>query len=396
MATLRPVVTVFVRHQGDCRYANRQGRAFARDCNCVKWLRYSGEACFCRGRNLPPHRQHRLTTGSRSWSIADDQRAELQRKLNTGESGTIPPAVETKQQTVKQSIETFITAKESEGASVATVRKLRHQLGLLEEFLSKQSKAFPSEITEQDLIAFRAGWKWESGVTRQKAQQNVRGFLRFCHRADVLPVLKKIELSKADKERLKPKPFTEKELKALLAQVPVTFAEDSAKATKLTALIHFMVSTGVAIRDAVQLERSNIADGWLRIERQKTDKAVRQKLDAGLHRELLAVANSNPRYVFWNGTSLPTSATGLWQRYMLRVMKDAGLWIPGNLFHRFRDTAVDFWLGKGCSMTEIAAMLGDTVAIVERHYADLACSSSEPVRPAWPRGQATLSTPVHP
>ena len=52
-------------------------------------------------------------------------------------------------------------------------------------------------------------------------------------------------------------------------------------------------------------------------------------------------------------------------------MEDAGLWIKGNLSHRFRDTAVDFWLGAGCSLTEIAAMLGDTVSVLEEHYLSL-------------------------
>ena len=33
---------------------------------------------------------------------------------------------------------------------------------------------------------------------------------------------------------------------------------------------------------------------------------------------------------------------------------------------------MDFWLGQGCGLPEIAAMLGDTVAVVEKHYADLA------------------------
>jgi hypothetical protein len=58
-------------------------------------------------------------------------------------------------------------------------------------------------------------------------------------------------------------------------------------------------------------------------------------------------------------------------------MRNTGVWIKGNLSHRFRDTAVDFWLGAGCSMTEIAAMLGDTVAIVEKHYADSASKRME-------------------
>jgi hypothetical protein len=75
--------------------------------------------------------------------------------------------------------------------------------------------------------------------------------------------------------------------------------------------------------------------------------------------------------VFWNGTSQPTSATGLWQDDLRVVMQDAGLWIPGNLSHRFRDTAVDFWLGSGCSIVEVSAMLGDTVSVVEKHYRKL-------------------------
>ncbi len=187
---------------------------------------------------------------------------------------------------------------------------------------------------------------------------------------------KPIKATWEDKERLKPKPFTEAELKKLLAHVPKTFSDPLA-AARVTALIHCMVSTGLAIRDTIQLERENIGGGWLKIDRQKTGKAVMQKLDLALHRELLAVINGNPRYIFWNGTSLPTSATTNWQHDLRLLMRNAGLWIKGNLSHRFRDTAVDFWLGAGCSMTEIAAMLGDTVAIVEKHYADLASKRME-------------------
>jgi hypothetical protein len=138
-----------------------------------------------------------------------------------------------------------------------------------------------------------------------------------------------------------------------------------------------MVSTGLAIRDTIQLERDNVRDGWLRIERQKTGKAVRQKMDADLSAELQAVANGNPKYFFWNGRSRPTTATGQWQADLKTLMEAAGLWIRGNLSHRFRDTAVDFWLGAGCSLTDIAAMLGDTVAVVESHYADLASKRTE-------------------
>ena len=229
---------------------------------------------------------------------------------------------------------------------------------------------FPAQITASQLIEFRSGWTWKSGVTKQKAQQNFRGFLRSCCREnlpDLLRALKTIRLSKADVERLEPQPFSEAELTKLLAAVSETFPDQTDRIARVTALIHLQASTGLAARDAVQLQRADIAGGWLRIKRQKTGKPVEQKLDKGLYQELLAVANSNPKYIFWNGTSQAEVATGLWLDELRVVMKQAGLWIKGNLSHRFRDTAVDFWLGSGCSVVEIAAMLGDTVTIVERH-----------------------------
>jgi len=381
----KSVVTIFVRHGAECR---DDGKPFFRGCNCPKWLRYSGDVCLCG--HSHKGRQHRFASGVRSWAQAEEKREEAQKRLDAGDETPLP-ATETAQKTVTQSIKTFLLAKQGERLSNATIRKLRYQLTLFDNFLADRSRFFPSEITPTDVVEFRATWKWKSGVTRQKAQQNLRGFLRSSIHGDnlkgLLEVLKPIKLSKADHARLEPQPFNEEELTRLLAQVRETFP-DREKAERVTALIHCQVATGLAIRDTVQLEREHIAGGWLRIRQQKTGRPVRQKLDPSLYNELLKVTNGNPKYVFWNGTSLPESATGLWQEDLRTLMKDAGLWIKGNLSHRFRDTAVDFWLGQGWTLTDVADALGDTVAIVERHYKSLESKRTEerlaklPVR-AW-------------
>jgi len=169
------------------------------------------------------------------------------------------PAPEVKRRTIAEEVETHLKAKGSDGLTKATLRKLKSQLGMFEQFLAGGAKFFTSEITPSDVIEFRSGWTWKSGVTRQKAQQNLRGFLRFCCKdnlEELLKVLKSIKLSKADHARLEPQPFTEQELRKLLAQVPKTFL-DPVKAARMTALIHCQVSTGLTIRDTVQLEREN-------------------------------------------------------------------------------------------------------------------------------------------
>jgi integrase len=253
-------------------------------------------------------RQHRLTSGTRSWTVAEDKRAELQQKLDSGEAGeALAPVIETKQQTIAQVIELFIKANQDEGRGPATIRKLRQQLGLFEAFLSDHSKFFPSDITAADVIEFRSSWdSWKSGRTRQKAQTNIRGFIRaVCkgNQADLLNALKTIHLSKEDKKLAEPKPLSEDEIRKLLREIPKTFADEPEKAATLTVLVQFMIATGVSIRDAVQLQRAHIEDGWLRINRQKTEKPVKQRLDVGLHSQLLNVADGNPNYIFWNGKS---------------------------------------------------------------------------------------------
>ncbi|HZW93564.1 MAG TPA: hypothetical protein VFF64_11495 [Candidatus Eremiobacteraceae bacterium] len=355
-------VRVFVRHKTTCDHHGEEGHA---KCRCAKWLRYSRHG-----------KQFRVPAHTRSFGTAEEKARELERRLNSGETVvSLPRPDQPKKATIADKIDTHILAKQSEGLSNSTRRKLKYQLGLFDQYMSDRSKFFPHEITTDDVIQFRASWKWKSGVTCQKAQQNLRGFLRTACEGkqleDILRVLKPIKLTKEDTVRLRPQPFSDKELTTLISQVPKTFPDDLTKQARVVALIHCQVETGLALRDTVQLERGDIKNGWLRIERQKTGRPVRQPLRPGLYDELLTVTNGNPKYVFWNGTSLPESATGLWQTDLRQLMQDAGVWIKGNLSHRFRDTAVDFWLSEGRSVEQVAAYLGDTVRIVERYYADL-------------------------
>src|SRR5580700_1515875 len=359
----KSVVTVFVRHRESCSHQSRG--EFYRGCQCSKFLRYSRNG-----------KQHRQAAKTRTWAVAEDKAVELQEQLDRGDTPK-PIIVKGPQPTIADCIDTFISAKESEGISSRRVKKLRLQLDQFAQFMSARSKLFPSLITASDVIEFRTGWDKVWGTTtRQKAQQNIRSLLRTCCREnlnDLLAALKTIRLSKDDKERLEPKPFSEKEIKVLFAQIPKTFPAE--KVAVATLLIKFMIATGVAIRDTVQLDRHrHLQDGWLRFDRQKTGRSVVQQLDPTLYAELM---EGEGKYVFWDGKYQVTSEVTTWQDDLRLLMQNAGLWIEGNTTHRFRDTAVDFWLGEGCELTEVAAMLGDTVAVCERHYANLASARME-------------------
>lgn len=355
----RSVATVYVRHQGNCKYAGRADRSFARDCQCIKWLRFSVSG-----------KQSRISSESRTWAVAEEKCRALQGRLDGGEAIAPPKQA---QRTIRQAIETLLTAKRSEGCTKRTVQSLECQLGRFEAFMSARSRFFPADITPHDLVEFRASWTDLSGLTRKQKQQSLRGFLKSCCTSNLpalLGVLKTMRLSKTDVARLEPRPFTEPEVERLMAQVQILYGHEPDRAARLTALMHLQISTGMAIHDTVNLERSSIDGGWLRIRRQKTNRPVEQKLTDELYAELLAVSIRDT-HVFYNGLTQIHSAVDAYMECIRAVMQAAGLWIKGNLSHRFRDTAVDYWIGKGCSLLEIASLLGDTVPTVERHYRSL-------------------------
>lgn len=359
-------VAVYVRHANHCPH---QGDDSYPKCSCVKWLRWSSRG-----------QQHRRAAGTRSWNQASNIARDVERRVRDGEDA---PLVKSKaspvtKPTIAEAVETFLLAKAGQNIGNGQLRKLRYQMGLLEAFVTARSRQYAEEITRQDLIDFRASWPWADS-TRIKMQGNVRTFLRFAckgdHRTELLDALGTIKQTREGRERRKPKPLTEEQLKILLAQVPISFASEPLKIPRVLAFVKGAVSTGLACTDMAHLERASLEsakNGILVIERRKTGRKAMPRISEDMRRELLAVTNGNARYVFHDGVKLPHSATAYWQYDLRQLFDDAGLRIKGNLAHRFRDTFVDFMLGEGYDLTDIAAMLGDTLAVVEQHYADLA------------------------
>jgi|SRR5579872_2562648 len=381
---LGPAITIFVRHSSDCPY---KGDAHPR-CQCMKYLRWFKDG-----------KPKTESTNSTYWEGAERARRKKEGELDPTHLPPLP-----KDLTIKEAMESLIKKKQGKNLRKPTIRKWRQELASLENFMATRGRFYVSEIEPGDLIDFRASWQrtWKSGLTRQRTQQSYRGFLNHaCHDAQRLKLLKDtldpIKLQQQDKLRLKPQPYSEAELRKLLVNVPLVFAGDPPIISKMTALIHCQVATGLAISDALQLEPRHLDDGWLKIYRQKTDKIAKQRLDPALRQELLDAGKGNPRYIFWdgkrkrksrkpgtgteNGDVLEAAAlinqTLLFEARLRTLMKKCDLYIKGNLSHRFRDTAVDFWLGAGWTLEEVADALGDTVAIVEKHYKEAASKRLE-------------------
>ena len=320
-----PVITIFVRHSADCKYF---GDEFCKRCNCRKHLRWTHNG-----------KQHRKKAGTRSWAEAE----EIKRKLEDQYQGK-PPTAEHEPQTIERAIELFLASKKAQGVDGQVVKKYGRELQRLNAFFSRKSKLFVSEIALDGLTEYRATWDdlYPSSATRQQVQTRLRGFLRYCYDARWLDRVPRLSAIQADEPPTLP--FTTKEYQKLLDTVPKAF-EGSTKAKKVRAIVQLMRHSGLAIRDAVTLQRSELQwDPRKRVHRvttsrQKTGTHVSVPIPADVAAELLSVLNGNPTYFFWStGSGKEQSAVTNWQHDLRTLFREAGFAGPAR--HRSRSKRV--------------------------------------------------------
>jgi len=353
-----PSVTVFVRHSGDCKY---KGDETWRRCDCRKHLRWSKNG-----------KQHKRSAKTRSWTLAENEKRKLEEQFKAGAN---PTALETSdRKTLERAIELFISDKVSSGRGGAVVDKYERELTRFREFAERRSKLFPSDIDGEMLIEYRATWTalYPSSQTRQQVQTRLRGFMSFCHHHGWMERVPK--LSKIDADEPPTLPLSKAEYEKLLKEIPKVFPAE--KAARVRALVQLMRHSGLAIRDAVTLERKEIArDGKksltrITTSRQKTNIHVSVPLPPEVAAEVVAVLNGNPRYVFWTGSGLATSAVTNWQHDLRTLFRSAFGRETHFTPHCLRDTAAVEWLLAGIPLAEVSKLLGHSnIKTTEKSYA---------------------------
>jgi integrase/recombinase XerD len=370
-----PTVIVYVRHSADCQH-KEQGELF-KGCKCRKQVRWWKDG-----------KLFRRSAKTRSWTQAEKVRSKIEASfagdptVQTGFTGTSDG------KTIQQAIELFITNKRSQGVSQGVIGKYERELKDLESFFARHSKFHVRDITLDDLILFRGTWneKYPSSLTRQKVQERLRSFLRYCYDSGSLQKLPKLSPIKVDEPPTLP--LTDTEYTKLLSECTTKFNPDKAK--KVHALVRVMRHSGLAIRDAVTLERDEIL--WdkkkkvhrIVTSRQKTGVHVSIPLPPDVAKELLEVLNGNERYVFWNRGAYggnvsekrgvngqETTVVGMYQTALRDLFKAAGVYLENQhmVSHRLRDTFAVGMLEKGVPMEEVAKMLGNSLKVCEKHYA---------------------------
>lgn len=346
-----PLITVFVRHSADCKY---RGDEFCKRCNCRKHLRWSSNG-----------KQYRRKTGSRSWTGAEEAKRRVEDEL-TGRKTSSQPEHGPMQ--ISDAVDLYMKAKRNDGLEPPTLQKLQKVCDRIQEFANAEGIYTLEGIT----LIHLTNWPWNKFLktthSLRSNQERVKAFFRYFHNAGVIAKNPAAAWQRVKGKTEQVSGFTATEFESILAAIPKverkqTYSgKERKKLTvmlkgskdlqqKLRALVLVMRYAGLAIIDAACLERSQLfhKGSEYRIQlksRQKTSKRdTLQRIDNAIPpsvgKELLAVVNGNPRFVFWNReASKPVTeqekreAVTYWHKWIRALLDTAGL--PDATSHKFR------------------------------------------------------------
>jgi integrase/recombinase XerD len=163
---------------------------------------------------------------------------------------------------------------------------------------------------------------------------------------------------------------------------------------RIRALVLLMRWFGLAIKDAVTLERARMdAKGNLFLYRAQSGVPVYVPLPPSLREFLKTLPSANPRYFFWSGNGDTETCKRGWTRALARLFKLANIQRPDGSrkrchSHMFRDTFAVELLLAGIPIDQVSLLLGhSSVKITEKHYAPFVKARQEQLaesaRKAW-------------
>ncbi len=253
-----------------------------------------------------------------------------------------------------------------------TDRHRRRSLRILEAFLGERGIATVDAIGLEDLNAFRDGRK-VGARTWIKELTNIRHFLRFCVRNEwVLRNWAEMVQMPRGLPPAKREPYEPNEVARIIAACD-QIGRGPYERLRARAMVLLLRYTAMRISDVATLRRDRIRNGEIFIRAIKNGKAVKLPVPPELQAALdvlprpRGAPDSECPYFFWSGNGAALTVTRDAKRTMETVYEASG--VAAACSHRFRHTLATEVLEMGGSFEEAADILGDSVAIIRKHYA---------------------------
>jgi integrase/recombinase XerD len=308
----------------------------------------------------------RRSLDTRSWEGAQKTVREWE---THGLSKADMPAIE-------EVSERFLTDLRTRGLSSDTIKKFEL---LTAELSSEFPKWKIDRFTPDHLGKFRERWKVKPSTAAKKLER-LRSFFKFALDRKWISDNPASALRAPKETTIEKKPYDMDELEKIAWAIPLfpskgIYGEENRE--RIKAFISVLRWTGLRIRDVVQLKRGMVSETSITVRTHQNGKPVQLPVHPEMSAALLNMKSGE--YFFWSGSGNPKSCVGDWQRTFRRLGDIAGVHIHA---HRWRQTFATQLLSKGVAISEVAAILGNSPHIIEKHYSQWISSRQDSLNAA--------------
>jgi len=343
---MTPMLTLKKRHSKRCRY--RKKGSSQRECRCRWWVDGIAE----NGKRV------RKSLKTPDYGRALRRRAEMEDHLSGKPRKILEDAVAAFHQRHEQN-------------QAETKRKYRRILGFLSQFCSNETARYVDQVGVETMDRY-AEWRAKEGWAWNKEVELLTQFFGFCRDRGWIATnpaksLKRSVLFEANDVV----PYTQEEIIKIIAACD-QFGRTSYERRRARAMVLVMRYAGPRISDVVTLSRDHIKGVHLVKRAVKNHRMIRVELPTVVlgALDMLPLPKGGPqdnRRFFSSGNASLRSLVKGAARTLAAVFKCSG--VERAHPHRFRHTLASELLGKGGTLEEVAAILGDSPATIRRHYA---------------------------
>lgn len=366
-----PTVKLYTRHSIKCSHC---GDPNFKACKCPKWI-------YCNHCG----KDRRFSAKTRSWKKAEKLKREIEDELDPiqAEITRLKNLQRPGQITISNAVETYLSDVKARNLALRTQTNYGVTLRRLIMWSESNRLNFLHQLTTHELTKLRATWTDAPGTCVLR-REVLSTFFNFCLREDWLQrnparYLSPIRQHRKPTDWFPPTEF-EQVVKAACSVAKDTKTRSLAvrqRQSRLPFLVLLMRASGLAIRDAVFLERERLNGARLFLYRSKTGEPVHALLEKRLAAALRAIpvgSGSDANHFFWDGKGSNKSVLEGWNRAFRKLFKLAAIrnsdgTLKWGHSHMLRDTYAIELLLSGVPIEEVSMLLGHkSIRTTERHY----------------------------
>jgi integrase len=267
--------------------------------------------------------------------------------------------------TFVEAAERFSAERGNSGFAPKTMQRYRYSLERLAKFLAGKGVTQLRAITVDDLTDWKATWGDQTDLGKQKEQERLKTFFRWCQKRkyieeDPTEGLTRVKATKGGKRER----FTDEEIGRIFKAVDEVYQEP--RASKVRAFLLVLRYTALRIGDATNLQRSQLQGDRLSLYTMKNGQPVRTVVPPSVLDALKKIEPKGEFYFYSGADGTLETWKKKWSVILQPIYVKAGVKFRS---HAWRDTLVYKLLHAGVAIEIISRLLGHAnVKMTWDHY----------------------------